>query len=306
MPPDDADVQTFVATHLLFSHLMAFDSKKNTLSQLENATTNVLGAKIRSQSRKQNSRVSPSRAGSPPGSRFGGRSPNVSMQRQSYQALSRSTGVRVFPDYYSSPPGERVRSRGQQAPEVVRFAQNLSTIQKAKPGRVPEDQLLRESAGTQVLNSSGKFKQTFNQGKIERMVPYIPEQEDLPKNIFAEKTATFRPTASPKYSTGTMMSMQVQDMDSKNPPQILSSNDEPGLQNTRRQGGAPMLITTSNDAYEHSPNPLQGVKPELTSQDYMTSQDQRMSGQPSGTAGYLEPTPMSGLSGGTIEEKMMA
>ena len=123
----------------------------------------------------------------------------------------------MFPDYYSSPPGERANSRGKQAPEVVRFAQNLSTVQKVKPGRVAGDQPLRENVGTHVFDSSEQFKQTFNKGKIERLVPYIPEQEDLPKNIFAEKTATFRATASPKYSTGTMMTMQMQKADSKNP-----------------------------------------------------------------------------------------
>ena len=82
-PPDDADAQTFLATHLLFSHLMAFDSKKNTLSQLDRTPESVLGARIRTRSRQAPSGVGASRAGSPDASRLRGRSPNPSLQRQS-------------------------------------------------------------------------------------------------------------------------------------------------------------------------------------------------------------------------------
>ena len=125
VPVDDAEAQTFVATHLLFSHLMAFDSRKNTLSMLnQEAPKDVLGAKIRTKSRQLHGygRVSPSGGGSPDASFLRGRSPNASMQRQSYQARSRDAGGRAVPDYYSSPPDQRVYLRDHAEPEIIKFA----------------------------------------------------------------------------------------------------------------------------------------------------------------------------------------
>ena len=157
-----------------------------------------------------------------------------------------------------------------------------------------------------VLDSSGNLRQTFNKGKIERLVPYIPEQEDLPKSMFAEKTATFRPTASPEHSAGHAMELLAQEEDSRGHGRVGSAGDEAGLGRTRRQAGAPSMVTpsapitntASNEAYEHSPAPAQGMRPQMTSQDHRTS------GTAGYTAGYLEPTPMSGLSG-TAEDPMM-
>ena len=181
-PADDFDTpQTFQATHLLFSHLSMFETKKNTLSELNDSAPHNVEVRVQPRGTLPQSRIASSRqthaylSYNAPVSPSVNESVNRAISRGVSRGMSRASHYTSFAESGFSNPYERREAslpKDHRVPEIIKFAEKgkqikhlrkSSHINKPPADTALSERYLRETNSSEVLAHTGsKFHFTFN------------------------------------------------------------------------------------------------------------------------------------------------